>query len=493
MRYKIVFSLILILAIILRFWKLGSLPSGLTWDEAAIGYNAYGILTVHRDEWLARMPLVFMSFGDFKAPLLIYAVAFSEIFFGQTPFAVRLPVALAGVWLVVVSYLIAKQLTREKILALFVMFFVCISPWAIHFSRIAFESMLAASLFATSVWLFFVGLQKGKWLIGSAALAVLSIYAYHSAKIVVPLSALLLFALHRKNLTLHKKWLIKSALIAAVLIAPLLYASVFGKANARALSTTIFSNPNPITTFATHYLTHFDPSYLVLGHELTYRHSDFIDGIFAPLELILVIAGVIVVCVDSRFKNMKFVPAIFLISVLPAALGIDVPHANRALLGLPWAQILAGIGVFELWRRRNHFSRAGVALVILFSLFSLGTYIGNYSKVYTSQLALNEFGYGYDALLPWLRTQEHTVDHVYFTNHYSQAYIYLLFFKQLNPIEYRQGGLANYTISDHPWEDAKDKKDVLVVGAKGQIPPNANIIKTIDYPDGETAFQVARL
>ena len=68
----IVFLGILLLASILRFYQLGNIPRGMSWDEVAIGYNGYGIATVRRDEWLNRLPITFKSFGDFKAPLAIY-------------------------------------------------------------------------------------------------------------------------------------------------------------------------------------------------------------------------------------------------------------------------------------------------------------------------------------------------------------------------------------------------------------------------------------
>lgn len=104
------FCLILILAIVLRFFQLGSIPVGFSWDEASIGYNGYGIATVHRDEWLVKMPVTFKSFGDYKAALAIYADAVSTLLLGRNTFAVRFPMAVAGVVTVLSVYFIAKKL-----------------------------------------------------------------------------------------------------------------------------------------------------------------------------------------------------------------------------------------------------------------------------------------------------------------------------------------------------------------------------------------------
>ncbi|MBU0974247.1 hypothetical protein KKD03_00915, partial [Patescibacteria group bacterium] len=61
--------IILLFATFLRFYKLGVVPHGMFWDEAAVGYNGYSIVTTRRDEWLQKFPVTFQSFGDYKAPL----------------------------------------------------------------------------------------------------------------------------------------------------------------------------------------------------------------------------------------------------------------------------------------------------------------------------------------------------------------------------------------------------------------------------------------
>ena len=64
---------IVFLAVLLRFFKLGSIPPHLTPDEAALGYNAYSILKTGKDEFGKTFPLVFKSFGDYKPGLYVYA------------------------------------------------------------------------------------------------------------------------------------------------------------------------------------------------------------------------------------------------------------------------------------------------------------------------------------------------------------------------------------------------------------------------------------
>src|SRR5689334_16268177 len=87
---------IFFLAFFARFYQLTQFPPGLTIDEVAIGYNAYSILKTGKDEWGNFLPLSFRSVGDYKAPILIYLTVPFIALFGETEFAVRLPVAISS-------------------------------------------------------------------------------------------------------------------------------------------------------------------------------------------------------------------------------------------------------------------------------------------------------------------------------------------------------------------------------------------------------------
>ena len=57
---------IFVVAVVLRFYRIDSIPPSLTWDEAAWGYNAYSLLITGRDEHSHAWPINLESFGDFK-------------------------------------------------------------------------------------------------------------------------------------------------------------------------------------------------------------------------------------------------------------------------------------------------------------------------------------------------------------------------------------------------------------------------------------------
>ena len=195
MKKKVNFYLIAVifLAIVLRFWKLGQVPHGMTWDEAAIAYNGFSIRTVHRDEWLELMPISFRSFGDYKAPFAIYLNGIFTWIFGMNLFAIRLPFALFSIAAIFGIYLLIKELfiknKNKEFLATLAAFILTVSPWHIHYSRLGFESGIALSLLIWTLYLLQLYLRKEKVLIllGASFLAALNIYTYHSGKVTIPL------------------------------------------------------------------------------------------------------------------------------------------------------------------------------------------------------------------------------------------------------------------------------------------------------------------
>src|SRR3990170_1873311 len=103
-------SAIVILAFILRFYKLSSNPPGLYWDETVFGYDAYSILKTAHDHHGRFLPLFFESFGDWKLPVYHYLLVPSIAVFGLNEFAVRFPSAFLGTLTVLMMYPLSKRL-----------------------------------------------------------------------------------------------------------------------------------------------------------------------------------------------------------------------------------------------------------------------------------------------------------------------------------------------------------------------------------------------
>lgn len=143
---KIIFLLILILAFILRFYKLGEIPAGFHADEAAFGYNAYSIYLTGRDEYSAPLPLFLRSFDLWNPALYAYLTIPPIALFGLTEFAVRLPSAVFGFLIIPLVFLLTRQLTKKNSIAILTSFILAILPAQVNLSRIQSDPLAAIFL-----------------------------------------------------------------------------------------------------------------------------------------------------------------------------------------------------------------------------------------------------------------------------------------------------------------------------------------------------------
>ncbi len=107
---KFLLIIIILLGFLLRTFRLGNRPTGFTWDEAALGYNAYSLLKTARDEYGQLIPVVFKSFGDYKPGLYIYFTVPVVKFLSLNEFSTRLPSAIFGTLLLAVIFVLSKLL-----------------------------------------------------------------------------------------------------------------------------------------------------------------------------------------------------------------------------------------------------------------------------------------------------------------------------------------------------------------------------------------------
>ena len=210
---------ILSLAAYLRFYKLASLPPAPYWEEVALGYDSYSVVQTGRDHHGHFLPLIaFESFGDWKPSGYFYVLAPFIKIFGLTVWAVRLPSAIAGMFIVIgvglLTHLLVVQIDSLKYLrqqwgkqfgwwvGLSASLIAAVSLWAVMFSRAAWEANLATSLILWGVisFCFFQRHYSSHkkvafiWLMSSVGLFAYSLYTYHAARVIAPLLLMILFA-----------------------------------------------------------------------------------------------------------------------------------------------------------------------------------------------------------------------------------------------------------------------------------------------------------
>lgn len=406
---------ILLVASFLRLWKLAEVPVSLFGDELDVGYHAYSILKTGKDYSGNFMPLHFQSLAEWRTPLYLYSVVPTVAIYGISPLGVRLPAALFGILGIWGLFLLVKQLTKNKQLALLSAFVLTISPWHIQYSRAAFEVTMLLAFLLFGLYFFFKSLsigeqgqKDGKWLWIAFALLVITPLIYSTAKLFTPAIILVLLFLWRKEIfKLPKKTLTRVLLTLAVLGGITAYATLFSGGSQRFGYIGVFSDPTIPTEVGTarlrdarmreetgfgvspkvsdrlfhnkvtfwnenitrNILQSFSTDFLFIKGDLNLRHS--IDGVgqFYRIEFITMVLGLLFFFSKYKDKRVKaFVGLWLILGVLPAAITRDGGrHATRLILILPPLVFLISYGLIETAK----LLKGNIAKLFLFGYFGL--------------------------------------------------------------------------------------------------------------------------
>lgn len=535
---------IIIVAFLLRFYQLGQNPPSLDWDEASIGYNAYSILKTGADEYGNRLPLSFRSFDDYKPPLYIYLTVPSVAAFGLNEFSVRLPSAVMGVISVVVIYFLVLELlqkwekNKREIIAFVSALFVAISPWSLQFSRAAFEGNTGLTFLLLGILLFFYGFKKGWMYILSSLAFVLSMYSYHSFRVVVPVILLCFLIFFRKELFKKLNFVLPSTILFLALVLPIVFSFVGSQGSGSRLSmVTVFSNSQEtdlsakrlsydksignklgiifdnrrVTYFlevAKGYLDHFNPDFLFLHGDGGVQHHAVDMGMLYLWDLPFILLGLYFL-IKNRDRQSIFIFLLVLIGPLPAAVTTGTPHPVRAIAMMSGLHILSAIGavyfIFWCFRKKNVSRSLAMILVASALVFNFLYYLHQY-YVHTPIEYGYYWQYGYKDVMSYLKTNEDFATHIIVTYKYDQPYIYYLFYNKIDPAWYQKNWDYNKNgktdrfkrvIGKYEFRNINYSSDVLMpntilVGTPQEIPDGKNVVKNIYFPDGRIAFRIAK-
>ena len=538
---KLLFILIIALAAFLRFWQLGNVPISPDWDETALGYNAYSILKTGRDEYGTFLPKTLRSFDDYKPPLYAYLAIPSIALFGLNTWAVRVPSAVMGVLAVIGTYYLVIELFRKKdLLPLLSSLLLAISPWHLQFSRIAFEANTGVTINIWGLVAFFRGLKSLPWMLFSAFLFGLSLYAYHSERIFVPLLLLIVTVVWREELFRNWKKVVLAILVGMITIAPLIPV-IFDKTSVTRLKgTSTLSDTtgllmrsvakldddvragNVVGTFLENrrfvyaktildgYLSHFSLRWLFLTGDND-RQPAPDNGLLCLWECPFLLWGIYAVWKGSG-KIATVLLGWLLIAPIAASPTSETPHAIRTLVVLPVLQIFTAVGMvnavsritYHVSRVRNkqkYMLMGAAALSILFVLINIFYYFHMYYSHMNHEYS-RFWQYGYEQVVQYAEAKKSRYEKIVVSTSLEQPHMFFLFYTRYDPVKY----LANGGTASGGFEEVKNRFDtyefrpisnwwkeihdgsILYIGSPKEIPGD---VYTIKYQNGEDAIRIS--
>jgi 4-amino-4-deoxy-L-arabinose transferase-like glycosyltransferase len=546
-RKNIFLIAIVLFAAFLRFYNLGTNPPSLTWDEAALGYNAYTLGIDGRDEFGRFLPLDYLeSFGDFKPPLYSYLSIVPVWIFGLTEFATRFASAFFGTLTVLLTYFLVYEIFRKwdvgggklSHIALLTSFILAISPWHILLSRAAFEANVASFFLVLGVYFFLSAVNRRPWLLVLSSLSfVFSIYTFNTARVVAPLLVLGMTVGFYKKLWNAKRQTLAAGLVGFLMILPIIPFLFSEQAALRFKEVNIFSDVRIVERsnqeiandngsilsralhnrrfyygleVVRHYFDNLSFNFLFIEGDQNPKFSSENTGQMYLVELPFFIAGIFFL-IRKRMSHWWIIPLWLLVGLFPASLARETPHALRTEAALPTFQILTAFGALmflewmDMHRRSNKKLVKGVLAVVAGGLFINVLYFLHGYFVHYPRETSREWQYGYKESIAYVDSVSDSYDEVWVSRQFGRPYIYYLFYMKVAPEHFRQTAVIDRDVfgfvkikrfGKYYFGDGeinvkpKDDRKVLVIETPERVPANsAKVLREFKLRNGEGAFQ----
>jgi len=453
--------LVFLAAFYLRVNKITQSPPGFYVDETSIGYNAYSIWKTGRDEHGIAWPLFFRAFGDYKNPVFIYSLVPLIAGRGLSVETIRLGAALWGSLGIITLAWLAFSLSRNRLFTILSALVLTLTPWHLHYSRMAFEAISLPTLFILSLASFYQWTETkkiGYGILFSLSLG-LSFYSYTTARFLVPFTLGLLIIFFR-NHWLRSKW---QAFIIIFLILLMVFPIISWSKSYPGSLTARF---NQISLWADHPSTktlidrfwrtfwgHWHPEFLFISGDTTLRHSSKVSSELLSSWGIFLLLGFYV---WGRYLRKQIIWQVifFLVITFPLAASLTQtsPIATRTLHAVPLFALLIALGIWWSWRalkERLIWQRVWVAIWVLAIFLEFNHYYQHLLNVYPKIAWLPR--HGFDGSLPsaltwgFKQSQKENLP-LYLSDKIEQVYIQGLFFTKTDPYLWQTQKIAPFQV-----------------------------------------------
>jgi len=461
---QVTFFLIIAVAFVLRFFALDKIPASMVPDETALGYTSFSLLKTGADIHGNFMPIALTVFGSawtlITYPLMIII---PQLLFGLNEFSVKFPSAFSGVVEVVLIYFIAKSLFKSNRIGIFASLAFALSPWAVYFSRMAYEMNLALAFFLGGFLCLVKSLEgsnkKSLLLILSVLFFSLTLFTYYSYVIFIPLFSVAVFFFYRKSFLKDKRFPLAVGIL--ILFVALIFIIISKTSINEAGTQGIFNDRNTIyqrvEKFRTdnsgesvfwqrlvhtryvgvtyqleqNYLSTFSPTFLfdTGGDKITNDIGYF--GKFYPIDALFLIVGFITLFYRKEKYVWLIISWLFLAPVA-SAITKDAPSTTRLLVLLPVFILIIAYGMNQIfvYFRNRRFGELVILLFAAFVFFNYALFIDAYFIHFNYQ-RVRFFNYGFKQVVEI--SQRYPDYKIVIKGPDNFPYIYFLFYTKYDP------------------------------------------------------------
>ncbi|XGV94346.1 MAG: ArnT family glycosyltransferase (plasmid) [Leptolyngbya sp. BL-A-14] len=443
-KYEIILFISILCVAAAHLLKLDSIPPSFFQDESSIAYNAALIAQTGKDEYNIPFPIYFKSFGDYKAPIYVYAVALIFKLFGISEFNSRFTSFIFYILALIFTLLLVRIIFKKNwIIEMYALITFGFLPQFFIASRVSFEvisQLTSITLVALLVKLAFRA-SKQRWWINSFICGVVlgvSVYTYPTARILTFLSLISLWTIYIKRDNIKKL-----VLITACFFASLIPYFSFAVSNSEALTARLkgisylylpISIPEKILRFLYNYMRYISPDFLIKNGDVSMnslRNSTGYGGVVFSVTFILFLIGLAHVLFNKKLRNRFniFLIANLIFAPVAGALTSDVNALRSILLGY-YILIISCYGLKLVMLARRYVRVKLLICIFLILLFELSGYIFNYFVYYpANSIESVEMSFNFKGLLQSAVSQ--SPNEVLFIPYLSTDIAHLNFYRYL--------------------------------------------------------------
>jgi hypothetical protein len=467
--------LIIGLSFFFRINWLDKAPASVTFDEAALGYNAYSLLETGEDEHGYFLPISLASFNDYKPALYAYlSIPFIKLV-GLNQFSTRAVSAIAGTLTLFFTFLIGYYFfSRSLKMGILTLLVAALQPWGLHFSRTAFESNLAACFFTGGIAMTFADKSRLTKILAIIFFA-LSLYSYHSPRMAVPIFLIVLILLtNYKDFILKPYEFFKSVITKKLVISALPFLALIlltlpiwlnvtdgliltrlrQEGALQRLSpfaprelvneniwTTLPANPIYYLSgqLVGHFFAYFSP--INLGSRVFHwvRNSPQNIPSFSMIgwtESLIFIVGLIFMLTKISEKKYQVLLFWIIAGITPAIVTWQWFHPLRTLNIFPAITIIIVIGIIKIYELLSKKIKIILIPIVAILVLMQTSFLFNNEINYATAVNTGEYQPGgYKEGLPLLMQLQNNYDKVIIETPHAQAYIFFLFYQSFPPSE----------------------------------------------------------
>ncbi|WP_165774530.1 glycosyltransferase family 39 protein [Candidatus Viridilinea mediisalina] len=368
-------SVIFLLALGLRLFRLDQLPFGLWRDEAR-----HGLVALRMLEDPAYRPIYVLDHQVHLPGLGLYPFTSVIHLFGPSAWSLRIATAFAGALTIFPIYAVATRLTGQRALGLAAALFLATSSWHINVSRLAFPTVFEPLFTLSGIALLLFALANRRAeahqqpFVAFHLLAALSagiclgfaLQTYHTGRAAPLVVAWLALLLLIHNPRQWQAWLVRMLLCGLGFIittAPLgWYAIVEAEAfNDRVGQVFLLGNESlrglaPLDALDNNLERHL-LMFNALG-DANGRHHAPLRPLFDIIAAMGLLLGLVALARNLHDWRTVFLLSALAIGILPGLFAVDAPHAMRTFGSLVPAYLIAVFG----WAWALHLATPRLAL-----------------------------------------------------------------------------------------------------------------------------------